>query len=170
MNFLFLYRIKWRVFYDSVGFFSCYDVERVRGAGRKCIFSISFLTKCRITWLLHFYAFLRMILFHLLHTIQSPVLVIWFLALWCLSGFWQAIHFSELLCMTLVRFCRTRKSLQFYIPIACTFSIPFALALPFPVIVWVISLREKHHYSPDLVENHHVLTLIWNQNFIKHLL
>lgn len=71
--------------------------------------------------------FLPLIFFHLFHTIQSPVLVIWFLTLWSLPGFWQAIHSSEL-CAWLLRFCRTRKSLQFYIPVSCTSSIPLALA------------------------------------------
>lgn len=115
----------------TVGFFSCSDVERAQGAGRKCIFSIGFLTKCRITWLLH--TFLPVILFHLLHTIQSPVLVIWFLTLWSFPGFWQAIHFCEL-CTWLRWGCVGQEN-----PFRFTFQSPVHLQFPFVLALLLVS-------------------------------
>lgn len=76
----------------TLGFFSCSDAEREQGAGRRCIISIvSYQTAGSLA-----HTFVPVILFHLLHRIQSPVLVPWFLTLGSLPAFWPEIHFSQL--------------------------------------------------------------------------
>lgn len=154
--------MEWRVF-DDCWIFQLLWCTKSRGSRHKVHISIGSLTKCSITWLLHTF---------------SP----WFCSIsftpfnhLCLSSdFW---HFDPCLAsdkqftpVNSVHDCWGFVGQEN--PFSFTFQSPAHLQFPWllPVIVWVISLREKHHYRPDLLENYHVLTSIWNQNFIKPVL